>query len=169
MLTRQTSFLSLASQVPKARFLHSSTPSTAEAVCSSELQNAPKFSPTTCQLVDKVRQQLRYFAVVQIKGRKYTVTENDTLILNRSDELKIGDALKLDRVSELGSADYSIIGSPFVSPEFYDIQATVIEHTRSPKFAVIKFKKRKGYRREHHYRNYYSLIKITKLEVKKLN
>ncbi|KAI9297412.1 hypothetical protein K502DRAFT_340235 [Neoconidiobolus thromboides FSU 785] len=135
---------------------------------SSSSTNAINFSHETKQLINKLRSQNKYYAVLKIKGKRYTVTENDTIVLGYSSELKLGDKLRMEQVTELGSKDYSIIGAPFVSEKLYEIEGTVVEHTQGPEINIVKFKKRKGYRREYNYRNHYTLIKVSKLEVNKM-
>ncbi|KAI8060206.1 sphingosine-1-phosphate lyase [Gongronella butleri] len=97
--------------------------------------------------IQKLRDQLRYYAVAEIAGRPYLVTQNDKVIVNRLKDVQVGDVLKLDRVRELGSKDYALCGEPYVQQGVYDIQATVIEHTKSklikiwlnhPRLALIK-------------------------------
>lgn len=126
------------------------------------------FSDKTRQLVNQLRDQTRYYAVVEIKGRKYTITELDNIVLNRNADLQIGDKIKLNQVLELGSKDFSILGEPLVNKEYFNIEATVMEHCRGPNINIIKHRPRKGYRREYNYRNYYTILKISKLEVNKL-
>ncbi|KAG1055962.1 hypothetical protein G6F43_002107 [Rhizopus delemar] len=81
-------------------------------------------------LVQKLRDQLRYYAVVDITGRPFLVTKNDKVIVNRLKDVKVGDVIKLDKVRELGSKDYTLKGSPYVPENVFDIHATVIEHTK---------------------------------------
>ncbi|KAI8344493.1 sphingosine-1-phosphate lyase [Chlamydoabsidia padenii] len=85
----------------------------------------------TLTCVQKLRDQLRYYAVTEIAGRPFLITQNDKVIVNRLKDVKVGDVLKLDRVREIGSKDYSLVGQPYVQDSIYDIQATVLEHTKS--------------------------------------
>lgn len=62
-------------------------------------------------------------------------------------DVKVGDVLKLDKVRELGSKDYSLKGTPYVPEHIFDINATVIEHTKSKLIRIVKKKRRKNYKR----------------------
>ncbi|ORX49165.1 sphingosine-1-phosphate lyase [Hesseltinella vesiculosa] len=91
---------------------------------------------TTASYIQKLRDQLRYYAVAEIAGRPYLITQNDKVIVNRLNDVKVGDVLKLNRTREIGSKDYALVGEPFVQEGLYDIQATVIEHTKSKLLAT---------------------------------
>ncbi|EIE85538.1 hypothetical protein RO3G_10248 [Rhizopus delemar RA 99-880] len=82
-------------------------------------------------LIQKLREQLRYYAVADIAGRPFLITKNDKVIVNRLKDVKVGDVLKLDKVRELGSKDYTLKGTPYVPEHIFDINATVIEHTKN--------------------------------------
>ncbi|KAI8072193.1 uncharacterized protein B0P05DRAFT_588875 [Gilbertella persicaria] len=64
--------------------------------------------------IQKLRDQLRYYAVAEIAGRPFLITKNDKVIVNRLKDVKVGDVLKLDKVRELGSKDYTLKGSPYI-------------------------------------------------------
>ncbi|KAI9275310.1 ribosomal protein L21-like protein [Sporodiniella umbellata] len=116
-------------------------------------------------LVQKLREQLRYYAVVDITGRPFLVTKNDKLIVNRLKDVKVGDVLKLDKVRELGSKDYTLKGSPYVSDSLFDIQATVIEHTKSKLIKIVKKKRRKNYKRTIEHKQTHTVLRISNVDV----
>ncbi|RKP39021.1 ribosomal protein L21-like protein, partial [Dimargaris cristalligena] len=123
------------------------------------------FGPDTKALVNRLRNQINYFATVRIKGRLFTVTEGDMIVTERMADLALGDVLQLDRVKEIGSRDFSIVGKPYVSPEYYTIRAVVMEHTLSSPITVVKFKKRKDYKKTIVYQHKYTLLRVSKLDV----
>ncbi|KAJ1646557.1 hypothetical protein IWQ61_010186 [Dispira simplex] len=125
-------------------------------------------SPETKRLVALLRDQNRYFATVKIRGRHFTVTEGDTIVTDRMADLELGDVLELDCVTELGSKDYTVVGKPYVSPKYFTIRAVVMEHPVSSTVTVVKFKKRKDYKKTIHYSPRYTLLRIAKLDVNKL-
>ncbi|KAI8884673.1 hypothetical protein K501DRAFT_284724 [Backusella circina FSU 941] len=120
---------------------------------------------TTDPIVQKLRDQLRYYAVAEIAGRPYLITKNDKVIVNRLNDVKVGDVLKLDKVRELGSKDYTLKGAPFVSEGVYDIHATVIEHTKSKMLQIVKKKRRKNYKRTIEHKQTHTVLRISKVDI----
>ncbi|KAG1051209.1 hypothetical protein G6F43_006565 [Rhizopus delemar] len=95
-----------------------------------QVQTASVPCSENATLIQKLREQLRYYAVADIAGRPFLITKNDKVIVNRLKDVKVGDVLKLDKVRELGSKDYTLKGTPYVPEHIFDINATVIEHTK---------------------------------------
>lgn len=56
--------------------------------------------------------------------------------------------IKLDRIREIGSADFTVKGSPWINPEFCHIEACVVENGRGAKVEAKEPKKRKGHQRK---------------------
>ncbi|KAJ2423471.1 hypothetical protein GGF41_003127, partial [Coemansia sp. RSA 2531] len=109
------------------RALHSSqTP--ASTVAATATSQPTKWSAVSVDLVNRLRDQQKYYATVVIKGRPFTVTQNDIIIMDRIQELELGDSLALNQVTELGSRDYTIKGQPFIDSSLFKVEATVIEH-----------------------------------------
>jgi large subunit ribosomal protein L21 len=115
--------------------------------------------------VQKLRDQLRYYAVTEIAGRPYLITQNDKVIVNRLRDVKVGDVLKLDRVREIGSKDHTLVGEPYVQDTIYDIQATVLEHTKSKLIQIVKKKRRKNYKRTIEHKQTHTVLRISKVDV----
>ncbi|CAG8484075.1 9398_t:CDS:2 [Ambispora leptoticha] len=125
-------------------------------------------SATTKSLVTRLRDQLRYYAEVEICGRRFLVTKNDQVITNRLRDVKVGDEIKLNRVIELGSKDFTIKGNPYVAEQFYSIKATVLEQPLGP--FVVKLKKKPHNRHVKHvtHKQPYTVLRISEVEVNKL-
>ncbi|KAF7721520.1 hypothetical protein EC973_004518 [Apophysomyces ossiformis] len=124
---------------------------------------------TTKESLSKLREQLRYYAIAEIAGRPFLITKNDKVVVNRLRDVKVGDVLRLDRVRELGSKDYTIKGSPYVNEAFYDIAATVIEQTKSKLVRIVKKKRRKNYKRTIEHKQTHTVLRISKVDVNKLD
>lgn len=120
---------------------------------------------TSDPIVQKLRDQLRYYAVAEIAGRPFLITKNDKVIVNRLNDVKVGDVLKLDKVRELGSKDYTLKGAPFVPENVHDIHATVIEHTKSKMLQIVKKKRRKNYKRTIEHKQTHTVLRISKVDV----
>ncbi|KAJ2754795.1 hypothetical protein H4S06_003520, partial [Coemansia sp. BCRC 34490] len=120
-----------------------------------------KWSSNTSELVSRLRDQQKYYATVVIKGRPFTVTANDIIIMDRIKDLELGDLLSLSQVTELGSRDYTIKGQPFVDPSLFNIKATVIEHPDGKLFTVTKKKRRTAHQKVTYHRNHYTMLRVS--------
>ena len=85
--------------------------------------------------------------------------------MNRLKDVKVGDVLKLDKVRELGSKDYSLKGSPYVPENIFNINATVIEHTKSKMIQIVKKKRRKNYKRTIEHKQTHTVLRISDVNV----
>ena len=100
------------------------------------------------------------YAVVEIAGKQYRVTNNDEILVPTRKE-KPGDKVKFDRVLLLGSDKEITVGHPVVSGA--SVEATVMDGVRGEKVIVFKKKKRKGYRVKKGHRQDYTRVQITNI------
>ncbi|CAG8562162.1 7743_t:CDS:2, partial [Acaulospora morrowiae] len=128
------------------------------------LQTSILFSDGTKEAVNRLREQLRYYAVVEIRSQKFLVTKNDLVITHRLRDVNVGDELKLNRVLELGSKDYTIKGQPLVSETFYSVKATVIEQPKGPLIKIIKKKRRNRHRKHVLHKQTYTVLRISEVD-----
>lgn len=98
------------------------------------------------------------YAVIQTGGKQYRVEEGTVLRVEKIDAEE-GDAIEFDRVLLVGDGAEVTIGSPLVSGG--KVTATVEEQGRGRKLDVIKFKRRKGYRRQYGHRQAYTQVRVT--------
>ncbi|KAJ1877239.1 hypothetical protein LPJ66_012148 [Kickxella alabastrina] len=128
---------------------------------------AASWSNNSIELVNRLREQQKYYATVVIKGRPFTVTQNDIIVMDRIKDLELGDSLSLNQVTELGSHDYTIKGQPMVDPSLFKIEATVIEHPDGKLFTVTKKKQRTAHHKTTYHRNRYTMLRVSKIDVNK--
>lgn len=100
------------------------------------------------------------YAVVEIAGKQYKVTNNDEILVPTRKE-KAGDKVKFDRVLLLGTDKEITVGHPLVAGA--SVEATVLDGVRGEKVIVFKKKKRKGYRLKKGHRQDYSRVQITNI------
>ncbi len=100
------------------------------------------------------------YAVVEIAGKQYKVTNNDEILVPTRKE-KPGDKVKFDRVLLLGGDKEITVGHPLVSGA--SVEATVLDGARGEKVIVFKKKKRKGYRLKKGHRQDYTRVQITNI------
>lgn len=89
----------------------------------------------------------RMFAVVQVCGKQFKVTENDIIIVEGFWPPNIGDRLKLEKVLLVGSTDFTLVGRPILNRELVSVDVTVIEKTLSHTKTRFRFRRRRQYRR----------------------
>lgn len=100
------------------------------------------------------------YAVIVTGGKQYRVKEGDTLRVEKLTAAE-GDTVEFDRVLAVGDGDSLQVGSPYV--EGGKVSATVKSHGRGKKIKVIKFKRRKGYRRQMGHRQSYTELQVASI------
>jgi large subunit ribosomal protein L21 len=100
------------------------------------------------------------FAIVNIKGVQYKVSEKDRIFVPKLKE-EAGAKVSFSDILMFSKDDKSFkIGTPKLS---MNVEATVIGHTKDDKVLVFKKKRRKGYRRTKGHRQQYTEIEINKI------
>lgn len=97
-------------------------------------------------------------AVIQTGGKQYRVSEGDVLRVEKLDA-EAGATLELSEVLLVSDGDNIRVGAPYVDGG--KVTAEVSAHGRGDKIRVIKFKRRKKYRRTQGHRQDYTELKIT--------
>ncbi|KAJ3016408.1 hypothetical protein HKX48_004049 [Thoreauomyces humboldtii] len=111
-----------------------------------------------------LRSQNHFYAIVEVKARPYHVNLNDVIITMRMNDLNLGDVIELDRVREIGSADYILRGNPYVDPRFFRISAVVVEHPVS-RDVVSVHKKRSGRDKVVTNRTHHTALRVSAIDI----
>lgn len=83
------------------------------------------------------------YAVCKIHNIPYMVTKGDKLVLPyRIRNHKVGDVLKLNKVTTIGSRNFTYNDDNGIPESAYELTATLAEITREPKYQVFKKKQR---------------------------
>ncbi len=98
------------------------------------------------------------YAVIESGGKQHRVTEGETLKLEKLDAAT-GDTVEFDQVLMIGGGDDVKIGTPLVAGG--KVSAEVVSHGRHKKIKIIKFNRRKHYRKETGHRQWFTEVKIT--------
>lgn len=101
------------------------------------------------------------YAIVEIAGKQYKVTENDYLYVARQDAEE-NEKLSFENVLLVAGGKDIKVGTPLV--EGARVEATVIEHVKADKVLVFKKKRRKRYRVTRGHRQPYTRIKIVSVK-----
>ena len=100
------------------------------------------------------------YAIVEDSGTQIIVREGDVLEVDLRGEEQ--DAIVFDRVLAIKSGDGPAkLGTPYIDGA--SVKAEVMGETKGPKIDVIKFKRRKGYKRKTGHRQSYLKIKINEI------
>jgi large subunit ribosomal protein L21 len=98
------------------------------------------------------------YAVIKTGGKQYRVTEGQTLRVEKL-PVEAGGQVELTEVLMVANGDDIKIGAPFLAGS--KVTATVQAHGRGDKIRIIKFRRRKHYRRTQGHRQDYTELKIT--------
>ncbi|MEO5813290.1 MAG: 50S ribosomal protein L21 [Rhodanobacter sp.] len=98
------------------------------------------------------------YAVIKTGGKQYRVQQGDVLRV----ELLVaeeGATISFDQVLLVGTGESIVVGAPLV--EGATVSATVRQHGRADKIRIIKFRRRKHYKRQQGHRQHFTEIEIT--------
>jgi large subunit ribosomal protein L21 len=98
------------------------------------------------------------YAVIQSGGKQYRVGVGDVIRVEKLD-VSAGDNVDLNEVLMVSDGDDVKVGSPMLAGS--SVTAKVKAHGRGEKIRVIKFRRRKHYRRTAGHRQDYTELEIT--------
>ena len=104
------------------------------------------------------------YAVFKSGGKQYRVSKGEKLKLEKL-EANVGKKVVFDQVLSVGEGKDINIGTPYLADAI--VEAKVIDEGKDKKIEVVKFKRRKNYKRNFGHRQHYSLIEVTNITVKK--
>ena len=98
------------------------------------------------------------YAVIRSGGKQHRVEEGER-IKREKIEAATGDTVEFDQVLMVGAGSDVKIGAPVVAGG--KVTAEVVSHGRHDKIRIVKFNRRKHYRKETGHRQWYTEVKIT--------
>jgi large subunit ribosomal protein L21 len=98
------------------------------------------------------------YAVFQTGGKQYRAKQGDVLKIEKL-ELEAGASVSFDHVMMLGVGDDVKIGAPTVAGA--TVSGTVLSQGRADKVHILKFRRRKHFRKQQGHRQYYTEVQIT--------
>lgn len=107
----------------------------------------------------------RNFAIVQVLGKQFRVTDGDVIVLEGFWPPNIGDRIQLDKVVFAGTKDFSLIGLPLVQPGLVNVLATVIGKELSYTKTRFRKKKRKQFMRINFIKVEQTSLRINTVEI----
>jgi large subunit ribosomal protein L21 len=101
------------------------------------------------------------YAVVEDSGTQFKVSEGDLMQIDLRDLPESAKTVTFDRVLVVGG-ESATIGAPYVDGA--KVEAEILEREfKGEKIDVIKFKRRKGYRRKQGHRQRYMKVRVTSI------
>ena len=98
------------------------------------------------------------YAVFQSGGKQHRVSEGQTIRLEKLD-IATGETIEFDQVLLIADGEDVKIGAPLVSGGV--VKAEIVAHGRGEKIKVVKFRRRKHYRKQQGHRQWFTDVKIT--------
>ncbi len=100
------------------------------------------------------------YAVILAGGKQHRVKEGEILSVEKIESLT-GEQVQFDKVLMLVNGEQVTVGQPFI--EGATVSAVVVEQYRAPKIRIIKFRRRKHHMKHMGHRQYYTQVKIVKI------
>ncbi|QCI16627.1 50S ribosomal protein L21 [Buchnera aphidicola (Aphis craccivora)] len=97
------------------------------------------------------------YAVFLSGGKQYRVKKNQVIQLEKLNYPK-GSIIELKNILMISNKEKTKIGNPFLNG--IKVKAYVENHGRSKKIKVLKFNRRKHYRKQQGHRQYFTNVKI---------
>jgi len=98
------------------------------------------------------------YAVFRTGGKQYRAVPGEVIRVEKIDA-EVGAVVEIGEVLLLGTGEDIQIGAPFIDGG--KVLATVRSHGRADKVTIIKFRRRKHYRKQQGHRQHYTEIEIT--------
>jgi len=98
------------------------------------------------------------YAVIKTGGKQYRVAEGQTLKVEKIDAEE-GASVEFDTVLMIADGEQVRIGAPYIDGA--RVTATVESQGRGPKVRIVKFRRRKHYRKTQGHRQSYTELRIS--------
>lgn len=98
------------------------------------------------------------YAIIKTGGKQYKVREGEILRVEKL-EVDSGASVDLDKVLMVVDGDNLKVGTPYLDGG--KVTATVKSHGRHDKVTIVKFRRRKHYRKQMGHRQYYTELQVT--------
>jgi len=107
--------------------------------------------------------EIGLYAVIESGGKQHRVEEGEVLQLEKLDAAA-GDKVKFDRILLVGEGESVKIGKPYV--EGGQVEAKVVKQGRGEKIKIVKFNRRKHFKKQQGHRQFFTEVEITAIKVK---
>jgi len=101
------------------------------------------------------------YAVIKTGGKQYRVSEGQTLRVEKLDA-EAGANVEFDQVLMVADGDSVKVGTPLVNGG--KVTAEITSQGRGDKIKIVKFRRRKHYRKQAGHRQHFTEVKITGIQ-----
>ncbi len=101
------------------------------------------------------------YAVIATGGKQYRVAEGDVVRIEKL-TAELGATVEFDKVLLVGNGSDVKIGAPLVSGS--KVSGVVHKHGKGDKKVIVKFRRRKHYKRAGTHRQFFTEVKITGIQ-----
>ena len=98
------------------------------------------------------------YAVIKTGGKQYRVMQGEVLRVELLDA-EVDSTVSFDQVLLVGEGESIRVGAPLVAGAV--VSAKVRAHGRADKVRIVKFRRRKHYRKQMGHRQHYTEVEIT--------
>ena len=102
------------------------------------------------------------YAVIQIVGKQFKVSEGDVITTDRIVDKEVGETIEVTDVLLVADEKSSTVGTPTVKGA--QVTLEVVEHNKGKKIQVLKYKSKSRYRKLIGHRQYQSYLKVVKIK-----
>ncbi len=99
------------------------------------------------------------YAIIATGGKQYKVSEGDVIFVEKLDTAE-GEEVTFDQVLAVGG-DKLTVGDPTVKSA--SVSGKVLQHGRSGKIIVYKYKAKSGYHKKNGHRQAFTKVQIDKI------
>ncbi len=101
------------------------------------------------------------YAVIQTGGKQYRVEKGDEIRLEKLKH-ETGETVTFDRVLMTSDGEDIQVGRPYL--ENSKVVGRILRQDKHQKILILKYKRRKGYRRKRGHRQAFTLVRIENIE-----
>jgi large subunit ribosomal protein L21 len=101
------------------------------------------------------------YAVIKTGGKQYRVAPGEEVRLEKL-QGEVGDPVSFEEVLLISDGEKVSVGQPYVDDS--KVIGRIVRQGKGKKIVVVKYKRRKGYRRKRGHRQYFTLVRIENIE-----
>lgn len=100
------------------------------------------------------------YAIIETGGKQYKVQEGDVVLVEKLG-VTAGETVNFENVLVVANDNDLSVGTPFLANA--SVSASVLDESKGKKLVVYKYKAKKTYHKKHGHRQYYTKVKIDKI------
>ncbi|WP_395480160.1 50S ribosomal protein L21 [Candidatus Curculioniphilus buchneri] len=102
------------------------------------------------------------YAIFKSGGKQYRVKQGQTIRLEKLD-IDTGNSIEFKKIMMIARGETIKIGDPFIKNS--KITAKIISHGRSNKITILKFHRRKHFRKHRGHRQWFTDVQIVGIQI----